>query len=149
MLVIYTLFYIMTVYFMIFSIVVALVGFGLSRNEVLWMLMMVVIGFGVMVLVVGLLVDVFGRRKSMVIIITLIILFALFVFNLLFGFGNSILVFVFLLLGLSLMGLIFGLMGALLLELFSIEVRYIGVSFFYNVASIFGVFVALYIVVWL
>ncbi len=82
--------------------------------------------------------DAFGRRKSMVIITTLIILFALFAFNPLLGSGNPILVFAFLLLGLSLMGLTFGPMGALLPELFPTEVRYTGASFSYNVASILG-----------
>lgn len=56
-------------------------GLGLPRNEILWMLMMAVIGFGVMVPIAGLLADAFGRRKSMVIITTLIILFALFAFT--------------------------------------------------------------------
>ncbi|KUT70312.1 hypothetical protein AWF03_26020 [Escherichia coli] len=93
---------------MTFSTAAAPVGLGLPRNEVLWMLMMAVIGFGVMVPVAGLLADAFGRRKSMVIITTLIILFALFAFNPLLGSGNPILVFAFLLLGLSLMGLTFG-----------------------------------------
>lgn len=65
----------------------------------------------------------------MVIITTLIILFALFAFNPLLGSGNPILVFAFLLLGLSLMGLTFGPMGALLPELFPTEVRYTGASF--------------------
>ncbi|XNM86711.1 hypothetical protein ACLK18_20010 [Escherichia coli] len=40
--------------------------------------------------------------------------------------------------GLSLMGLTFGPMGALLPELFPTEVRYTGASFSYNVASILG-----------
>ncbi len=101
MLATYTLFYIMTVYSMTFSTAAAPVGLGLPRNEVLWMLMMAVIGFGVMVPVAGLLADAFGRRKSMVIITTLIILFALFAFNPLLGSGNPILAFAFLLLGLS------------------------------------------------
>lgn len=87
MLATYTLFYIMTVYSMTFSTAAAPVGLGLPRNEVLWMLMMAVIGFGVMVPVAGLLADAFGRRKSMVIITTLIILFALFAFTPLLGSG--------------------------------------------------------------
>ncbi|MEB3616548.1 MFS transporter [Escherichia coli] len=148
MLATYTLFYIMTVYSMTFSTAAAPVGLGLPR-EVLWMLMMAVIGFGVMVPVAGLLADAFGRRKSMVIITTLIILFALFAFNPLLGSGNPILVFAFLLLGLSLMGLTFGPMGALLPELFPTEVRYTGASFSYNVASILGASVAPYIAAWL
>lgn len=148
MLATYTLFYIMTVYSMTFSTAAAPVGLGLPRNEVLWMLMMAVIGFGVMVPVAGLLADAFGRRKSMVIITTLIILFALFAFTL-----CSVLAtdsgFAFLLLGLSLMGLTFGPMGALLPELFPTEVRYTGASFSYNVSSILGASVAPYIAAWL
>ena len=106
--------------------------------------MMAVIGFGVMVPVAGLLADAFGRRKSMVIITTLIILFALFAFNPLLGSGNPILVFAFLLLGLSLMGLTFGPMGALLQSCSQQKVRYTGASFSYNVASILGASVAPY-----
>ncbi|EEB7873202.1 MHS family MFS transporter [Salmonella enterica] len=147
MLATYTLFYIMTVYSMTYSTAAAPVGLGLPRNEILWMLMMAVIGFGVMVPVAGLLADAFGRRKSMVIITTLIILFALFAFTPLLGSGNPALVF--LLLGLSLMGLTFGPMGALLPELFPTEVRYTGASFSYNVSSILGASVAPYIATWL
>ncbi|MGR5770332.1 MFS transporter, partial [Escherichia coli] len=78
-----------------------------------------------------------------------IILFALFAFNPLLGSGNPNLVFDFLLLGLSLMGLTFGPMGALLPDLFPTEVRYTGASFSYNVASILGASVAPYIAAWL
>lgn len=147
MLATYTLFYIMTVYSMTFS--TSPQGLGLPRNEVLWMLMMAVIGFGVMVPVAGLLADAFGRRKSMVIITTLIILFALFVFPPLLGSGSPVLVMAYLLIGLSLMGLTFGPMGALLPELFPTEVRYTGASFSYNVSSILGASVAPYIATWL
>ncbi|KIS45077.1 MFS transporter [Kosakonia radicincitans] len=147
MLATYTLFYIMTVYSMTFS--TSPQGLGMPRNEVLWMLMMAVIGFGVMVPVAGLLADAFGRRKSMVIITTLIILFALFVFPPLLGSGNPVLVMAYLLIGLSLMGLTFGPMGALLPELFPTEVRYTGASFSYNVSSILGASVAPYIATWL
>lgn len=57
--------------------------------------------------------------------------------------------FAFLLLGLSLMGLTFGPMGALLPELFPTEVRYTGASFSYNVSSILRASVAPYIAAWL
>ncbi|PDO89167.1 MFS transporter [Kosakonia pseudosacchari] len=147
MLATYTLFYIMTVYSMTFS--TSPQGLGLPRNEVLWMLMMAVIGFGVMVPVAGLLADAFGRRKSMIVITSLIILFALFVFPPLLGSGSPVLVMGYLLIGLSLMGLTFGPMGALLPELFPTEVRYTGASFSYNVSSILGASVAPYIATWL
>ncbi|MDU7758714.1 MAG: MFS transporter [Enterobacter asburiae] len=149
MLATYTLFYIMTVYSMTFSTAAAPVGLGLPRIEVLWMLMMAVIGFGVMVPIAGLLADKFGRRASMITITTLIILFALFVFPPLLGSGSPALVMAYLLIGLSLMGLTFGPMGALLPELFPTEVRYTGASFSYNVASILGASVAPYIATWL
>ena len=149
MLATYTLFYIMTVYSMTFSTAAAPVGLGLPRNEVLWMLMMAVIGFGGMVPIAGLLADKFGRRASMITITTLIILFALFVFPPLLGSGSPALVMAYLLIGLSLMGLTFGPMGALLPELFPTEVRYTGASFSYNVASILGASVAPYIATWL
>ena len=51
----------------------------------------------------------------------------------------------FLLIGLSIMGLTFGPMGALLPELFPTEVRYTGASFSYNLSSILGASVAPYI----
>ncbi|WP_241297894.1 MFS transporter [Enterobacter asburiae] len=149
MLATYTLFYIMTVYSMTFSTAAAPVGLGLPRNEVLWMLMMAVIGFGLMVPIAGLLADKFGRRASMITITTLIMLFALFVFPPLLGSGSQALVMAYLLIGLSLMGLTFGPMGALLPELFPTEVRYTGASFSYNVASILGASVAPYIATWL
>ncbi len=147
MLATYTLFYIMTVYSMTFS--TSPTGLGMPRNEVLWMLMMAVIGFGVMVPVAGLLADKYGRRNSMIVITSLIILFALFVFPPLLGSGNPALVMAYLLIGLSLMGLTFGPMGALLPELFPTEVRYTGASFSYNVSSILGASVAPYIATWL
>ncbi|WP_072571117.1 MULTISPECIES: MFS transporter [unclassified Enterobacter] len=149
MLATYTLFYIMTVYSMTYSTTPAPVGLGMPRNEVLWMLMLAVIGFGVMVPVAGLLADAYGRRKSMIAITSMIIIFALFAFPPLLGSGSQALVMVYLLLGLSLMGLTFGPMGALLPELFPTEVRYTGASFSYNVSSILGASVAPYIAAWL
>jgi len=150
MLATYTLFYIMTVYSMTFSTTPAAQGgLGFPRNDVLWMLMMAVIGFGLMVPIAGLLADRFGRRKSMIVITTLILLFALFVFPPLLGSGSQTMVMAYLLIGLSLMGLTFGPMGALLPELFPTEVRYTGASFSYNVSSILGASVAPYIATWL
>lgn len=149
MLATYTLFYIMTVYSMTYSTAAVPKGLGFSRNDVLWMLMMAVIGFGVMVPIAGYLADAFGRRRCMIVITSLMIVFALGVFQPLLGSGSPALVMAFLLIGLSLMGLTFGPMGALLPELFPTEVRYTGASFSYNVASILGASVAPYIATWL
>lgn len=147
MLATYTLFYIMTVYSMTYSTSPA--GLGFPRNDVLWMLMMAVIGFGLMIPVAGVIADKYGRRKSMIVITSMMIIFALFIFPGLLGSGNEALVMLYLFIGLSLMGLTFGPMGALLPELFPTEVRYTGASFSYNVSSILGASVAPYIATWL
>jgi len=148
MLATYTLFYIMTVYSMSYGTAAQPVGLGYSRNSFLWMLMLAVIGFGIMVPIAGILADRFGRRKTMITITALIIAFSL-VFPHLLGSGEQWLVMSFLVLGLSIMGLTFGPMGALLPELFPTEVRYTGASFSYNMSSILGASVAPYIATWL
>ncbi|MFS2221600.1 MFS transporter [Pantoea sp. B65] len=148
MLATYTLFYIMTVYSMSYGTAAQPVGLGYSRNSFLWMLMVAVIGFGIMVPIAGMLADRFGRRKTMITITLLIIVFAL-LFPLMLGSGQQWLVMAFLVLGLSIMGLTFGPMGALLPELFPTEVRYTGASFSYNMSSILGASVAPYIATWL
>ncbi|MEL4888154.1 MHS family MFS transporter [Pectobacterium betavasculorum] len=148
MLATYTLFYIMTVYSMTYGTTPVPKGLGFSRNSFLLMLMVAVIGFGLMVPVAGYLADAFGRRKTMITITCLMIVFSM-LFPYMLGSGNQALVMGFLVLGLSIMGLTFGPMGALLPELFPTEVRYTGASFSYNVSSILGASVAPYIAAWL
>ncbi|MBU9846325.1 MFS transporter [Rahnella ecdela] len=144
----YTLFYIMTVYSLGYGTAAQPLGLGIPRNEFLLMLMLGVIGFGVMVPVAGQLADKYGRRKTMICITLLMIVFAL-CFPTILGAGSQALVMVFLLCGFMVMGLTFGPMGALLPELFPTEVRYTGASFSYNVSSILGASVAPYIATWL
>lgn len=144
----YTLFYIMTVYSLSYGTQPKPLGLGITRNDFLLMLMIGVVGFGVMVPIAGQLADSFGRRKTMICITLLMIVFAL-VFPSMLGSGSQALVMVFLLCGFVVMGLTFGPMGALLPELFPTEVRYTGASFSYNVASILGASVAPYIATWL
>lgn len=144
----YTLFYIMTVYSLGYGTTPKPLGLGITRNDFLLMLMIGVVGFGVMVPIAGQLADAFGRRKTMICITLLMIVFAL-LFPTLLGSGSQALVMVFLLCGFLVMGLTFGPMGALLPELFPTEVRYTGASFSYNVASILGASVAPYIATWL
>ncbi|WP_455818691.1 MFS transporter [Pseudomonas cerasi] len=148
MLATYTLFYIMTVYSMTYGTTPAPNGLGIPRNTFLWMLMLAVIGFGIMVPIAGLLADRFGRRKTMIVITLIIIGFSM-VFPSMLGSGNQMLIMAFLVCGLSIMGLTFGPMGALLPELFPTEVRYTGASFSYNLSSILGASIAPYIATWL
>ncbi|MEM6161292.1 MFS transporter [Erwinia sp. P6884] len=148
MLATYTLFYIMTVYSMSYGTTAAPGGLGFPRNTMLWMLMLAVIGFGIMVPIAGLLADRYGRRKTMIVITLMIIAFAM-IFPSMLGSGSPAMVLAFLVFGLSIMGLTFGPMGALLPELFPTEVRYTGASFSYNLSSILGASVAPYIATWL
>nr|WP_113865762.1 MFS transporter [Brenneria salicis]NMN92735.1 metabolite-proton symporter [Brenneria salicis ATCC 15712 = DSM 30166]RBP63712.1 metabolite-proton symporter [Brenneria salicis ATCC 15712 = DSM 30166]RLM31001.1 transporter [Brenneria salicis ATCC 15712 = DSM 30166] len=148
MLATYTLFYIMTVYSMTYGTKPIPDGLGFSRNSFLWMLMVAVIGFGLTIPVAGYLADAFGRRRTMIVVTCIMLVFSM-LFPSLLGSGNQALVMGFLVLGLSLMGLTFGPMGALLPELFPTEVRYTGASFSYNVSSILGASVAPYIAAWL
>ena len=144
----YTLFYIMTVYSLSYGTQPKPLGLGITRNDFLLMLMIGVVGFGLMVPIAGQLADSFGRRRTMICITLLMIVFAL-LFPSLLGSGSQTLVMIFLLCGFVVMGLTFGPMGALLPELFPTEVRYTGASFSYNVASILGASVAPYIATWL
>lgn len=149
MLATYTLFYIMTVYSsMTYGTSPIPKGLGFSRNSFLWMLMVAVIAFGLLIPVAGLLADAYGRRKTMIVVTCDMLVFAM-LFPSLLGSGSQPLVMLFLVLGLGLMGLTFGPMGALLPELFPTEVRYTGASFSYNVSSILGASVAPYIAAWL
>ncbi|MCW2475233.1 MFS transporter [Candidatus Symbiopectobacterium sp. NZEC151] len=148
MLATYTLFYIMTVYSMTYGTSPIPKGLGFSRNSFLWMLMVAVIAFGLLIPVAGLLADAYGRRKTMIVVTCGMLVFSM-LFPSLLGSGSQPLVMLFLVLGLGLMGLTFGPMGALLPELFPTEVRYTGASFSYNVSSILGASVAPYIAAWL
>lgn len=148
MLATYTLFYIMTVYSLTFGTAAPPLGLGYPRNSFLLMLMLGVIGFGVCVPIAGQLADHVGRRRFLICITLLLIVFSM-IFPSMLGSGNTWWVMAFLACGLSLMGLTFGPMGALLPELFPTEVRYTGASFSYNVASILGASIAPYIAAWL
>ncbi len=144
----YTLFYIMTVYTLTYGTTPKPVGLGIARNDFLLMLMIGVVGFGVLVPIAGQMADSFGRRKTMIGITLLMIVFAL-NFPAMLSAGSIPMVMLCLLCGFIVMGMTFGPMGALLPELFPTEVRYTGASFSYNVASILGASVAPYIATWL
>lgn len=119
------------------------IGLGYLRNDFLVMLIIGVVFFGVMTPIAGLLADRFGRRPTLLVITALIALFGL-SFQVWFGSsaGNAFATTAFLAVGLALMGLTFGPMGALLPELFPTNVRYTGSAISYNVASILGASIA-------
>ena len=119
------------------------VGLGYLRNDFLVMLIVGVVFFGLLTPVAGLLADRFGRRRTLLVITAAIAVFGL-LFQPWFGSsaGGAVATTAFLAVGLALMGLTFGPMGALLPELFPTNVRYTGSAIAYNVASILGASIA-------
>jgi MFS family permease len=137
-------FYLMTV----FTLAWGTKSLGYSRNAFLLMQMFGVIFFGLTIPLSSFLADRYGRRVTQMAVMAAIILFGL-GFGALFGSGNGTLVLLSLCLGLGLMGLCYGPLGAMLSELFPTRVRYTGASLAFNLAGIFGASLAPYAAAWL
>ena len=125
-------------------------GLGFGYVDFLHIQLIAVLFFAAMVPIAGALADRFGRRRTLLVITTAII-----VYGALFGRmlapdsatkGSTLL---FLVIGMTLMGLSFGPMSAVLPELFPTYVRYTGSGIAYNMAGILGAAVAPFIATWL
>ena len=136
----FVLFYLLTV----FSQSWAITTLGYNRPDFLRMQLFAVLFFGATIPVSAVLADKLGRRKVLIVITAIIALFG-FTMAPLFGSGNHALVFIFLSVGLGLMGLTYGPLGTILSELFPAEVRFTGASLTFNLAGIFGASLAPYI----
>jgi metabolite-proton symporter len=137
-------FYLMTV----FTLAWGTKHLGYSRDTFLILQMLGVIFFGLTIPLSSRLADRFGRRSTQMGVMVAIILFGL-GFGALFGSGRDPLVLLALCLGLALMGLCYGPLGAMLSELFPTPVRYTGASLTFNLAGIFGASLAPYAATWL
>lgn len=111
-------------------------GLGIARPEFLTMLIIGVVFFAIFTLISGPLSEKFGRRKYLLVVTILIIIFGL-SWTLMFGPGKGPAM-VGLIIGLSLMGATFGPMAAILPELFPTNVRYTGSAIAYNLSSVIG-----------
>ncbi len=140
----FVLFYLMTV----FALSWATTDLGYSRREVLIIQLFSVLFFGVSIPVSAVLADKFGRRFVLIVISIAIAVFGLF-FSVLLVSGNTILITLFLSLGMALMGLTYGPLGTFLSELFPTEVRYSGTSIAFNFAGIIGAAFAPMIAIWI
>ncbi|MGW8375117.1 MFS transporter [Streptomyces sp. ODS28] len=148
MLATYVLFYLMTTFSLSYGRAAkdaAVPGLGYSYTTFVLMMIFGVLFFAAFTLVSGPLADKYGRRVTLIWITAGIVVFGL-VWVPLLGLGTLGVV-LWLVLGMSLMGMTFGPMGALLPELFPTSVRYTGSGIAYNVSSILGAAVAPFIAV--
>ncbi|GAB2750066.1 MFS transporter [Salinifilum aidingensis] len=146
MLATYVLFYLMTVFSLSYGTSAG--GLGYERSEFLVLLLIGVVFFGLTIPVAGWCADRFGRRPALIATTSAIIAFGL-LLGPWFGRGGVLPTVSFLVVGLALMGMTFGPMGAVLPELFPAAVRYTGASVSYNLASLLGASVAPYAATWL
>ncbi|MCW2283912.1 MFS family permease [Rhodoblastus acidophilus] len=129
---------------------------GVDYRTFLSLQLVAVLFFALFIPVSGALADRFGRRRLLIVVTGGIILFGLsfgwFLSPAIMGSGagaNLWLMGLFLSLGMSLMGLSFGPMSALLPELFPTNTRYTGSGISYNAASILGAALTPFAATWL
>ena len=137
-------FYLMTV----FSLSWATSDLGFSRRDFLIIQLFSILFFVAGIPVSAVLADKFGRKRILVLISTLIMLFG-FSFSFFMESGSTPMITTFVCVGMGLMGLTYGPVGTFLSELFPTEVRYSGASLTFNLAGILGASFAPLIAIWL
>jgi metabolite-proton symporter len=119
-----------------------------SRKAFLELQLFSVVFFALTIPVAAVLADRHGRRAVMMLVSLMIAAFGL-LYAPMFGSGQFGMVALFMVLGLSIVGLTYGPLGTLLAELFPAEVRYTGASLAFNLSGILGASLAPYIATWL
>lgn len=117
---------------------------GYTRTEFLQLQLIATLCFAGFIPLSAILAEKIGRRTTSIAVCILAALFGL-VFASLLDSGSPVLVFLFLCIGLSIMGLTYGPIGTILSELFPTSVRYTGSALTFNLAGIFGASFAPYI----
>ena len=148
----YTLFYLVTTWILSFGIGDPSKGLGLGIPyiEFLEIQLISIFAFMVGIPVSSMLADKRGRKPVLTVTSLIMIAFGLsFPLFLSIGSATTGSVLMFLILGMFIMGLIFGPMSAVLPELFPTNVRYTGSGISYNVSSILGAAIAPFIATWL
>ena len=140
----FTIFYLMTV----FTLSWGSSALGYTRGEFLPLQMIGVVFLGLTIPVSAKLADRFGREATLIAASLGIFAFG-FTFETLFVARDAVSVAIFLSLGLGLMGLTYGPLGAALAELFPTAVRYTGASVAFTLAGILGASPAPYLATWL
>jgi MFS family permease len=137
-------FYLMTV----FALSWGTSKLGYSRQEFLILQMIGMLFFGIAIPLSALLADRFNPRAVLIAAVSAMAVFGL-VFAPLLGSGSGASVLLCLALGLGLMGLTYGPLGAALAALFPTPVRYTGASLTFNLAGIVGASLTPYAATWL
>ncbi|MGE0114083.1 MAG: MFS transporter [Steroidobacteraceae bacterium] len=140
----FVVFYLMTV----FALSWGTSALGFARQDFLVLQLIGVLFFAVTIPLSALAADKYGQRRMLMLAALLVVAFGL-AFAPLFGSGSKFNVLLFLCLGLGLMGLTYGPIGASLAELFPTAVRYTGASLTFNLAGIIGASLAPYIATYL
>jgi len=137
-------FYLMTV----FTLSWATTDLGYSKRDFLLIQLFSVLFFAFLIPVSAIVADKIGRRKMLILASAAIALFG-FTFSYFLNSGNTILVTLFVCVGMALMGLTYGPLGTFLSELFPTTVRYSGASLTFNLAGIIGAAFAPMAAIWL
>jgi metabolite-proton symporter len=138
----FVLFYLMTV----FALSWGTMALGYSRNDFLEIQLVGVVFFGLTIPLSAQMAE-RGRRRTLITVSVLILVFGLIMAPLLTaGWAGALST---LIVGLGLMGFTYGPLGTVLSELFPTEVRYTGSSLTFNLAGIFGASLAPSIATWL
>lgn len=140
----FVVFYLMTV----FTLSWGTSALGYSRQEFLSLQLIGVLFFALTIPLSAIAADRFGHQPVLMFASVTVVVFGL-VFAPLFSSGNAVQTTAFLALGLAIMGLTYGPLGAALAELFPTAVRYTGASVTFNLAGIFGGSLAPYIATYL
>ncbi|MGB3331548.1 MAG: MFS transporter [Mycobacterium sp.] len=125
------------------------IGLGYGYAEFLGLQLIAVLFFVAVLPIVGRLADHFGRRPLLLFFTAGIMVYGTTFGAFLSPTASTGVMLAFLIIGMTLMGLAFGPMSAVLPELFPTNVRYTGSGVAYNAASILGAAVAPFITTWL
>ncbi|KAF1021189.1 MAG: Inner membrane metabolite transport protein YhjE [Acinetobacter bereziniae] len=110
---------------------------GYSRAQFLEMQLVATLCFAAFIPLSAVFAEKFGRRATSIGVCVASALFGL-VFASMLESGNTVIVFLFLCVGLALMGMTYGPIGTVLSEIFPISVRYTGSALTFNLAGILG-----------
>ncbi|MHC9296776.1 MFS transporter [Mycobacterium sp. LTG2003] len=125
-------------------------GLGFGYVDFLQLQLIAVLFFAATIPLAGRLIDRFGRRPVLLLTSLAIIVYgATFALFLSPGHATRISVLAFLVIGMTLTGLAYGPLGAVLPELFPTNVRYTGSGVSFNLAGILGAAVAPFVATWL